>query len=185
MGWQVGWRVPSRGQLGAGEPGTHKRPSTGEAVIVAAAGGPQPPPRPRPRGPSAALDQRPRSTPASGLQLVVCRPSADVLTNGPLRRLGTLSPPLATAAVQGAPTVYPGQCSNKLTYTGPLSPHTGPRSRRSHRDPRGEGADGAQGLPDSSSGLGRRPCQGSLGQASRRTRDPAGGGWRSGGSKAA
>lgn len=154
----------------------HERPSTGEAAIAAAAGGPQPPPCPRPRGPSAALDQRPRSTPASGLQLVVCRPSADVLTNGLLRRLGTFvtSPRhccrsgsthcIPWAVFQQAHLHRPTQPSHRPEES-PVSPRPPWRGgRRGPRPPRQQWWAGTQtllgkpgpGLPEDTGSRGRR-----------------------------
>lgn len=108
-------------------------------------------------------NHRPGPTPASGPQLVVCRPSADALANGPLRCLGTLSPPPATADIQGAPTVHPGQCSNQLADSSPLSSHT---------DPHGEGAGGPKASRRQRWGRDADPAGEALGRASWKTWGP-------------
>ena len=90
---------------------------------------------------------------------MVCRPSAYALANGLLRCLGTSSPPPATADIQGAPTVYPGQCSNQLADSNPLGSHT---------DPHGEGAGGPKASRRQGWGRDVDPAGEALGLASQK-----------------
>ena len=82
----------------------------------------------------------------------------------------TSPPPPPTADVQGAPTVHPGQCSNRLTYISQLNPRKAPEGP-SYCDPRCPGdLTGAQGHPAQQwCGRDADPAGGALGQASLRT----------------
>lgn len=161
MGWQVGRRVPPRGQLGIGEHG----PISGTAQVRrdrSGAGGPRAPHARGLKGPAplaAAPNQRPGPTPASSPQLVVRRSSADALANGHSDAWGLRHLPMPRLTFRehrlyplgSVPTSWRTAAHSALTQTPMERGQMGPKASRRQwwgqdADPAGEAL--GPGLPE-------------------------------------